>query len=122
MKKLVPESIDESLQQVLKPPTKRSINHEIDNKAQEFGIYNPNKNVKLNDVEIIFEPGIETFKKELKGYGVTCELSNDTEEWSGMEIGQFNLKGKRKGLGVWGVEQYAIEVASVNDFLDGQIT
>lgn len=112
--KLVPEYLSESLKQVLAPPSKKSIKNEIDQKAEEYGIINPNKNVKLGDIQIIVDD-FPQFKKELKAYGISFKIIN---KWIDGSPETIDMSGKRKAVGLWAIEKYNIESVDVNDFLD----
>ena len=115
MKKLVPSTLNESIGNVLKGPSKKGINQNIDRKAVEYGISDPEKRVKLEDLQVVIED-MPYFKKEMQDYKINWKANNFHDNGN---IDSIDISGKRKVVGVWAVENYDIDTTELNEFLDG---
>ena len=127
MKKLVPESLNESLKDVLTGPSPSHIKDELNRKANLYNIKNPEKKINI-DLEIFVDDKKE-FLEELKPYGISVKLSdihdNSYDIMTLENIPEHSffkppmravMTGKRKSWGVWAVEHYDIEPAELDEF------
>ena len=120
MKKLVPESIDESVQNVFKPKSKKAQKQHIEQRSIEYGISNPTKKVK-GQIEIAPEGDpIERIIAELNAYGVRARPLKPKKGQDHIDVEDYYIvNGTRKALGVWAVEKYGVTDSEVNGWLDG---
>jgi hypothetical protein len=124
MKKLVPESLNESLKDVLTGPSPSHIKDELNRKANLYNIKNPEKKINI-DLEIFVDDKKE-FLEELKPYGISVKLSDIGNVYKILHAEDGHslfrspmravMTGKRKSLGVWAVEHYDIEPAELDEF------